>query len=332
MKKYISILLLAVLSTTLLVGCTKGEKEGSKEEKLSVVKEVKISTPDGLPAVAIAKLAKENPIIKDGYDTIYSVEKTPEAISTKVMKKDVDIAIVPSNMAAIAYNKTLSYNIVGTVGMGSFYLVSTEDIKDYSDLAGKEVGCTGKGLTPDITIRSILEQKNISSNDIKFNYVNSSSELVPLLATGKITTGVVPEPALTALMSKNPDIKIIKNLNDSWKEVSGSKSGYPQSTVIIKSEFLKDNKEFVDSFLGQLSNSVDWANKNPEEVGKYSEEIKVSTEPKIIEKSIERANLKYIPIKEMTKDYDNYYKKLADFDEKTVGGKVPDEAIYFVEK
>ncbi|MGO0862191.1 ABC transporter substrate-binding protein, partial [Clostridioides difficile] len=217
-----------------------------------------------LPAVAVAKLANENPAIKDGYETMYSIEKTPEAISTRVMKKDVDIAIVPSNMAAIAYNKTSSYNIVGTVGMGSLYLVSTDDIKDYSDLIGKEVGCTGKGLTPDITIRSLLSQKDINPADINFNYVNSASELVPLLATGKITTGIVPEPALSALMSKNPNIKIIKSLNDSWKEVSGSKDGYPQSTLIIKSDFLRDNKEFVDSFLGQLSNSVDWANKNPE--------------------------------------------------------------------
>lgn len=331
MKKYIYIILSAVLSLIFLVGCSQGQNEKPKEEP-AVVKEVKVAVPDGLPAVAVAKLANENPAIKDGYETMYSIEKTPEAISTRVMKKDVDIAIVPSNMAAIAYNKTSSYNIVGTVGMGSLYLVSTDNIKDYSDLIGKEVGCTGKGLTPDITIRSLLSQKDINPADINFNYVNSASELVPLLATGKIATGIVPEPALSALMSKNPNIKIIKSLNDSWKEVSGSKDGYPQSTLIIKSDFLRDNKDFVDSFLGQLSNSIDWANKNPEELGKYSEKIKISTEPKIIGKALERANLRYIPVKDMINDYKNYYEKLADFDDKTVGGKVPDEAIYFVEK
>ena len=317
MKKYISIILLVVLTMVVLVGCSPG-KDNPKNKELSVVKQVKVAVPDGLPAVAIAKLANENPEIKEGYETVYSIEKTPEAISTRVMKKDADIAIVPSNMAAIAYNKTSSYNIVGTVGMGSLYLVSTENIKDYSDLVGKEVGCTGKGLTPDITIKSLLLQKDINYSDIKFNYVNSASELVPLLATGKVKTGIVPEPALSALMSKNPDIKIIKSLNDSWKEVSGSKDGYPQSTLIVKSEFLRDNKDFVDSFVGQL--------------GAYSEKIKISTESKIIGKSLERANLKYIPVKDMIKDYKNYYEKLANFDDKTLGGKVPDEAIYFVEK
>ncbi|PBG90648.1 ABC transporter substrate-binding protein [Clostridioides difficile] len=331
MKKYISIILLVVLTMVVLVGCSPG-KDNPKNKELAVVKQVKVAVPDGLPAVAIAKLANENPEIKEGYETVYSIEKTPEAISTRVMKKDADIAIVPSNMVAIAYNKTSSYNIVGTVGMGSLYLVSTENIKDYSDLVGKEVGCTGKGLTPDITIKSLLLQKDINYSDIKFNYVNSASELVPLLATGKVKTGIVPEPALSALMSKNPDIKIIKSLNDSWKEVSGSKDGYPQSTLIVKSEFLRDNKDFVDSFVGQLSNSIDWANKNPEELGAYSEKIKISTESKIIGKSLERANLKYIPVKDMIKDYKNYYEKLANFDDKTLGGKVPDEAIYFVEK
>ena len=49
------------------------------------------------------------------------------------------------------------------------------------------------------------------------------SELVPLMATGKLNTGFVAEPALTGLMIKNENIKIIKGLNDAWKEISDSK-------------------------------------------------------------------------------------------------------------
>lgn len=335
MKKYITMILSVLLGLTLLVGCNKSIDDGSKpskEEKTTVSKEVKIATPDGLPSVAIAKIAKENPEIKEGYNLTYTVEKTSESLSTAVMKEDVDIAIVPSNMAAIAYNKTSNYKIAGTVGMGSFYLVSTEDISDFKDLAGKEVGNTGKGLTPDITVQTVLKEKNINLEDVKFNYVNSASELVPLVATGKINTAFVPEPALTGLMTKNENVKIIKSLNDGWKEVSGSKQGYPQSTLIVKADFVKNNKEFVDAFLGQLSNSIEWANKNHDEVGEYAKVIGVSTEPKAISKSIERANLKFVPIKDMVEDYTNYYQKLFDFDAKTVGGKLPDEGIYFIEK
>lgn len=330
MRKTISILVSMVLGMTLLAGCAS-PKENKKEEIKEAVKKVNIVAPDGLPSIAIAQLAKENPEIKNGYDLIYTVEKSPESLSTTVMKQEADIAIVPSNMAAIAYNKTSNYKIAGTVGMGSFYLVSTDNISEIKDLEGKEVGNTGKGLTPDITVQSVLKANEVDLSSLKFNYVNSASELVPLLATEKISTGFVPEPALTALMIKNPNMKIVKSLNDAWKEANKTENGYPQSTVIVKADFADENKEFVDSFLGQLSNSIEWANKNSKEAGEYAKEIGVSTEPKIIEKSMERSNLKFILAKDMIEDYNNYFKKLFDYDIKTVGGKLPDEKIYLSE-
>lgn len=319
------------LIASMAVGCSQSKEETPKEEpeKQVVTKDIKVSTPDGLPSIAIAKLAKENPQISEGYNITYTVEKTPETLSTTVMKQEADIVIVPSNMAAIAYNKTSNYEIAGTVGMGSFYLVSTEDITDFSDLVGKEVGNTGKGLTPDITVKALLKEKGINPEDVNFTYVNSASELVPLLATGKISTGFVPEPALTGLMAKNPNIKIIKSLNDGWKETFKSDQGYPQSTIIIKKELIKNNIDFVNEFLGQLAHGISWANTNGEKVGEYAKEIGVTVEPKVIGKAIERANLKYVPIQDMIEDYNNYYQKLADFDAKAVGGKLPDEGIYF---
>ncbi|MGL5311785.1 MAG: ABC transporter substrate-binding protein, partial [Peptostreptococcaceae bacterium] len=201
MKKIVTSLCAVVLGSALLVGCSQTDTENSEpSNEEAVTKDITVVSPDGLPSIAIAKLAKENPTIKEGYNTTYSVLNTSETLSTSVMKEEPDIAIVPSNMAAIAYNKTSNYKIAGTVGMGSFYLVSTEDIKEFSDLVGKEVGNTGKGLTPDITVQALLKEKGINPEEINFTYVNSASELVPLLATGKISTGFVPEPALTGLM------------------------------------------------------------------------------------------------------------------------------------
>ena len=330
-KKIVSILSMTALSATLLIGCSEKTETNQPKEPVKQI-DVKVVAPDGLPSIAISKLSKEEINIKDGYKITYNVEKTSENLSTTVMKQEPDIAIVPSNMASIAYNKTSNYKIAGTVGMGSFYLVSTEDISDLNDLVGKEVGNTGKGLTPDITVKTVLKEKGINPDSINFTYVNSANELIPLMVTGKVNTGFVPEPGLTALMSKNTDIKVVKSLNEVWMENTGSENGYPQSTVIIKSDFIKENKEFVNSFLNELSASIDWVNKNPKKSGEYSKEVGVSTEAKIIEKSIERANLKFIPIKDMKDDYNNYYKKLFSFDAKTVGGKLPDEGIYFIEE
>ena len=91
----------------------------------------------------------------------------------------------------------------------------------------------------------------------------------------------------------------------------------------------KENREYVNAFLDYLSDSIDWANKNTVKAGQYASEIGVTTDANVISKSLSRANLKYIPIKDMIDDYNNYYQKLFDFNAKAVGGKLPDEGIYF---
>lgn len=115
MKKLSILLLSIILAVGVLTGCAnKNDQENTKEQPKAEAKTVTVASPDGLPTISIAKLIKEKPEIKPNYKVDYSVKATPDELSTTVMKGDADIAIVPSNMAAIAYNKTKDYNIAGT--------------------------------------------------------------------------------------------------------------------------------------------------------------------------------------------------------------------------
>lgn len=320
-KRMIKILILAICIVC-LSGCSS--KENLKEDV-----SVKVSMPDGLPSIALSKLAFENKNIKDGYNVNYNIEKTPDNLSTTVMKGEADIAVVPSNMAAIAYNKTKNYEIAGTTGLGSFYLVSNDDIGGFKDLKGKEVVNTGKGLTPDITNKFIIKSNGLNEEDINFTYVNSANELVPMIVSKKANTAIVPEPALTALKIKNPEIKVVKSLNEEYKNITKSDYGYPQATIIVKSDFAKNNKEFVNLFLEGVKESIIFVNSNPDKAGEYCEKIGVGTKKEVINKSIENANLQFIGVEESIKDYKDYYKILSEYDVKSIGGKIPDEKVFY---
>ncbi|CEQ09766.1 ABC transporter nitrate/sulfonate/taurine extracellular solute-binding protein [[Clostridium] sordellii] len=320
-KRMIKILILAICIVC-LSGCSS--KENLKEDV-----SVKVSMPDGLPSIALSKLAFKNKNIKDGYNVNYNIEKTPDNLSTTVMKGEADIAVVPSNMAAIAYNKTKNYEIAGTTGLGSFYLVSNDDIGGFKDLKGKEVVNTGKGLTPDITNKFIIKSNGLNEKDINFTYVNSANELVPMIVSKKANTAIVPEPALTALKIKNPEIKVVKSLNEEYKNITKSDYGYPQATIIVKSDFAKNNKEFVNLFLEGVKESIIFVNSNPDKAGEYCEKIGVGTKKEVINKSIENANLQFIGVEESIKDYKGYYKILSEYDVKSIGGKIPDEKVFY---
>ena len=331
MKKFISLMLSFLLTSSLVVGCSNTEEDNKDEAKDVKKVTVNVGAPEGLPAIAIAKLAQENPQIKENYEVKYTLEATSDALSTDVMKEGLDIAIVPSNMASIAYNKTSNYQIAGTVGMGSFYLVSSdEDIKGLdSSLEGKEVGNIGKGLTPDITVQALLKEKDVDLSKVTFNYSNEASDLVSLLATGKLTTGIVPEPALSGLLTKNSDLKVICGVNDTWKDVFKNENGYPQSTLIIKTSFAKENSEFIESFIKSLDKNIQWTNENPKEAGEFAAKFGVNIKAPLLVKAIDRTNLKFIAIEDSKDDYQKYFEILNSFNAKVLGGKVPDENIFY---
>lgn len=333
MKKKLSLFLVMILSMLTFIGCGNNNvAQNETKKQVAETKEIKFVAPDGLPSIAVAKLIKEKPEVKAGYNINYTIEKNSEGLSTSVMKSEPDIAIVPSNLASIAFNKNKEYKIAGTVGFGSFYIGSTNENQTIDNLKGKEVYNIGKGLTPDIIARTILKDKGIDvDKDINFSYVDGVNELAPIILSGKTQYAVIPEPALSTVQSKNEKFKVMMNLNEEWKKINNSQYGYPQSTIIVKKELYENNKEFVKEFLEKVKSGIEWAYSDKETLGTYCEEIGISAKKPIIVKAMDKSNIKYVDIKDSYKEYKTYFEKLNQFDPKTIGGSVPNDEI-FMEK
>lgn len=333
MKNKACLFLVVVLSILTLQGCGNNNKVQSEDTKNTTeIKEISFISPDGLPSISIAKLIKEKPEVKAGYNINYTIEQSSESLVTSVMKGEPDIAIVPSNIAATVFNKNKQYKIAGTVGFGSFYIGSTNENQTSEDLKGKEVYNIGKGLTPDIIARTVLKDKGIDvDNDINFSYVDGVNELAPIILSGKTQYAVIPEPALSTVQSKNEKFDVILDLNEEWKKINNSEYGYPQATIIVKTDLYENNKDFVKELLKQVKAATEWVYSDKETLGTYCEEIGVSAKKPIVIKSIDRSNIKYVDIKDSYKEYKTYFEKLNEFDPKTIGGSIPDDEI-FMEK
>lgn len=333
MKKGLSVFLVLALIMVTFIGC--GNNNTTKNEvtkKSTENKDISFVIPDGLTAIAVAKLIKEKPEIESGYEINYTIEQSSESLVTSVMKGEPDIAIVPSNVAATVYNKTKQYKIAGTIAFGSFYIGTTNENQSLDDLKGKEVYNIGKGLTPDIITKTILKDEGLDSDkDINFSYVNTVNELAPIILSGKTQYAVIPEPALSTVQSKNEKFNILLDLNEEWKKINNSKYGYPQSTIIIKNNLLEENKGFVEKLLQNIKDGTTWIYDNRETLGDYCEEIGVSAPKPIVIKSLDKSNINYVDIKDCYKEYELYFDKLNKFDPKTIGGQIPDDEI-FMEK
>lgn len=302
MKKILKIFT-TLLVCSLMIACASNN---TVKEYESV--DATLICPDGLPSIAISKSMIDDQ--KISYMNLdYSVQKTTDLLLSELMKGEAELAIVPSNLALQAYKKNLNYKIAATIGWGSLYLVSTEEVSDISELKGCEIYNTGKGLTPDIVFRNILVNKGFKEDDFQFSYVGAASELTPMIMSGKVKYAILPEPALSTVMNKNKDIKIILNLNDEWSEINNVSKGYPQSTLIIKEEFYNKIKDtgLYEEIINKFSKSEKWVKDNPQDTAQNCEELGITINKDTIDKAINNSNLDFTKIEECTLEYEKYF-------------------------
>lgn len=289
---------------------------------------VKFTSPNGLPALSVVKMINDNKEIS-GKKIEYKLEKISESLVMNFLKKESNIGIVPSNLAGQLHNKNLNYKIIGTVGWGSFYVISRENLEDIKDLKGKEIYTIGKGLTPDIMLQTILEENGINpAKDLKINYLSGGNELAPLYLAGKVNIAMVSEPVLSKIMSKDNKTKINFNMNDEWKKIFKSNTGFPQSTLIVTEELVKEDPEFVSKFITELKNSIEFIYSENSDKEKYIAESKITIDISILNEVIKRANIKFVLADDSKEVYKLYFEKIEKTNSKAIGGKIPDEKIF----
>ncbi|MGL5066332.1 MAG: ABC transporter substrate-binding protein [Sarcina sp.] len=335
MKKLTILLLSTMLSVGALVGCSGETDINNEVNDIKLVHSIEFTLPRGTISLAMSDLISDDTetdiAINDAhkiYNLEYQIANSTEVLMTSVMKGEPDIAIVPSNIALKAYNKDLPYKLLGTVGFGSLYLISTNGDESFENIKGQEVFGVGKGLTPDIVFRALLDKKGIKENEIKFSYVGGATELAPAILSGKAKYAVVPEPVLSVIMAKNKDIKIIASLNDIWKEEFKSEKGFPQSSIIVRNELAK-NDELMNKLIEKIDLSVDEVNKNPKLAAKKEVESGSTFEEAILESSITRAEIDFVKASESIEDYKAYYKILNDLSPESIGGKLPNDEFFY---
>lgn len=304
-----------------LVGCNINLKSN----------DIRILSENGLPAISISKLAKEENKIKKGYNTIYNIESDSDKIKEVLLNGQAEICLISTDIAVKIYNETSNYQIAGSIGQGSYYLVTSDStITGFdSSLINKEVAIIGENSIIDTTVKSILKENQVNESLINYKYVEDAPSLVTNLASGQVVTGIVPETSLATLLYKHSGLKILSSTNEAYEVAFNIDGGYPQFSVIVRKDFVDESKEYVDLFLSELEKSIDYANAEPLQTGAYAEELGVPVKPQVLSRAIERCNLKFISIKDYRNNYKNYFNNLYDYNKDAVGGTVPDESIYY---
>ncbi len=329
--KTISLILAAAMLSLCIAGCTQ-DKGGASSAIASQEPKTKINVAvlKGPTALGMLKLMDDNKNNIAANDYTFETFSAADQLVPNIVNKSIDIAAVPTNLAATLYKKTeknVSIIAVNTLGVLSI-LTNGEDISSVADLKGKTIYATGKGSTPEYALNYILEKNGLKvGEDVTVEYKGEHSELAALVISGDAKIAMLPQPFVTQVTTKNPDVEIALDLSEEWAKI-GEGSELVMGCLIVRNDFLSENKAAVDAFLNEYSASTYNANEELDETAQLAADFGIM-EAAVVSKALPYCNIVYMEGAKMKESVSKYLNVLYTADPTSIGGAVPGDDFYY---
>ena len=344
-----------------LAGCGQARNSGSTAESLATESTQTESTVADVTAESTAASAEETSQNTDGTVVRVASLKGPtslgllflmdkankgetantydfrmatgaDEILPLMVKGDLDIALIPANVASILYHKTQGgVEVIDINTLGVLYMVSGEDgLMDFTDLKGKTIYLTGKGTTPDYVLQYLLNANGMSVDDVTLEYKSEATEVASVLAEDPTAIGLLPQPFVTAACMQNDALKVIFDLNEEWNKVQGvSGSSMVTGVTVVRKEFLEENEEAVKAFMEEHKASAEAINADPATGAALAVEAQIVAKESIAQKAIPDCNITYMDKAEMKQALSGYLDVLFHQDSQSIGGGLPESDFYY---
>ncbi len=326
MKKLVCILLAASLIFTL--GACGAEPVDQPYTKTDV-NVFAISGPTGVGMVNLMDKTDKNEA-KENYK--FTVVASPNEIVAKISNKEADIAAVSTNIAAKLYNVTnggIKVLAVNTLGVLNIVTKDGKKIESLNELKGKTVYTTGQGANPEFIINYLLNKNGINpKTDLTINFKAEGSELLTVWNTEPNAVIIAPQPVATSIVLKYEGSAIAADLTKEWEKVDSS-SALMMGCVIVRSEFLEQNPQAVESFMSDYEASVAAVTENLDNTAALCEAKGIIPKAAMAKKAIPFCNICFVTGNEMKTKLSSYLAVLQAADKTSIGGKLPTDEFYY---
>ena len=251
----------------------------------------------------------------------------------KIASGDLDIALIPANVASVLYTKTQK-NVTGLDinTLGVLYVVASDDsIASVADLKGKTVYMTGKGTTPEYVMNYLLKENGLAAGDVDLQFKSEATEVASLLKENPKAIGVLPQPFATAACVQNEALKPVVDLTEAWNALNqDSGSMLVTGVTIVRSDFLRENRSPIQMFLEDHRESAQYAVDHVDETAELVAAAGIVEKAPIAKKALPYCNIVCMTGQEMKDALSGYLNVLYEQDAKSVGGQLPGDDFYYM--
>ncbi len=247
-------------------------------------------------------------------------------------KGELDIALLPANVAAVLYQKMqgeIAVIDINTLGV-LYFVTGNEEIKTIEDFRGQTIYLTGKGTTPEAGLRYVLEANGLGEGDVTLEFKSEPTEVAAILAQEPEAVALLPQPFVTVALSKNEALDICMDLNEEWSSLSAKGEGMVTGVTVVRKEVLESHPKAVEQFLEDHKGAVDALASNPEAGAQLAVDAGILPNVELAIKAIPRCNIVCITGSRMQELLSGYLEVLAAFDLQLLGGALPAEDFYYI--
>lgn len=257
-----------------------------------------------------------------------SLLTSPDQISPKVISGEVSVATIPSNLAAVLYNKLQGgIKIVSVNTMGVLYIVENGDtVSSIEDLAGKTLYATGQGATPEYVLNKILKENGL---DVNVEYKGAHADLANAVAAGDVSLALLPEPFVSSVLAQNPDVTVKLDINEEWRKIFGEDAGMPMGVTVV-SDALAGDAASMNQLIADYTASVGYVLSDPDSAAADIVAKKIVGAETVAKAAIPRSGISFITGEDCTAILDDYFQVMFESNPQSLGGAVPDQDIYYL--
>lgn len=322
-KNSVTLIIIILTGSLLTISC--GKKNHEKTGILSV------GTLKGPSAMSMIKMI-DKPVLPGSDDSIsFTVFDEPMQLRGLILQEKIDLAMVPTNMAALLISKGVPYKIAAIPVWGTLYLFGYDSIQSWKDLKDKRIHLMARGMTPDILFRYLLTKNNIDpEKDVMLDYsFPTHIDLAQAIMAGKANLGVISEPYVSIVQQRNANIQLLLDLNKEWEKVTGNNIAMAQTTLLVSSKTIANSPDKLESFFEYYKSADKWLKENPDSASSLIVKYHIVPDTIIAKKALLNSNLKFYMAKDVKQSIMAYLEVFFNFDPKTTGNRFPDETYFF---
>lgn len=315
---------------------TTSEPETTTTSAVSKLDKLTLVAPPGPMAIPMAYLVVNDKLADIAEETELVIWENADQLRAIVAGGQGDFVTMPSNNAAVFYNKDLKLQLLDIAVWNITYLVTRDaQAASFSDIKGQSLVVSLQGSVPDVMFQYLATKEGLDpQKDFKLQYATDPTQAAQLLMAGKVDNAVLSEALATAVLLQTKDaekpLRKAFAFDKAWQQVTGASAQTPIAGTVATPSVM-DKPEVIAAFEREYAAAVEWMLANPEEAGKLveTELPQLGLKAPVMTASMKSITWKHTPAAEARASLEAFYTALSDLNPQVIGGKLPDDGFYY---